>query len=368
MRPEDVYSAKQEAFLHWRLAVSIRRTDPERALEHANQQMALMRRLIARFPDDKGLKQEFGVGLSAAASALLGAGALDRAAEAYSQSIAMREELLRAEPNNVAFQRNLLVSYGNYAALLGVPWLPNLGRPVDARAAAAKAVSLARSMVNEDPQDATARFNLSMSLVRLGSIEPESETESLAILEEAIAIMQPAARANPKSVNLGVNLATAREYAGHRLESLGRKEEAAAQYKASLSGVEPFLGSGNATAITQAIADQEDLALLFASNGDQRNALDYAGRAVADGERHAASKPPDALVGRLAEAYWVLATVHAKFAEPEQARGEAAKALKLWKMVRNSGILTSYRKSMDNAAAMLAPGLTAPNATAETRR
>jgi tetratricopeptide (TPR) repeat protein len=358
MKPGDVTSAKQEAFLHWRLAVSLRRIDPERGLEHANRQMTLMRALIARFPADRDLKQEFGAGMTIAAGALANDGDLDRAAEFYRQAIQLREELLGSDPNNVSLQRNLIISYGNYAGLLGVPSLPNLGRPAEARQAAARAVALARAMAAADPQDASARFNLAMSLLRLGSIEPESAADSLATLREAIAIMEPLAKGNPKSVNIGVNLATAREYAGHRLETLGKADDAATQYETSITAVASFFESGVSLAITQTMADDQALALLYASRGDRPRALAWAGRAVAAGDRQMSGKPTgkpsDAFIAHVAESHWVLASVHARFAEHDEARRAAQRALEVWKLVRNPRLLGGYRKSMEEAALLAA--------------
>jgi tetratricopeptide (TPR) repeat protein len=353
MMPRDATAAKQEAFLHWRLAVSLRHAHPERGLEHANQQMALMRQLMTRFPKDQVLKEEFVAGLTTAASALSADGSLDRAAEYYRQAIQMREDLLRADPHSVSLQRNLVVNYSNYSALLGNPCFPNLGRPAEGRPLAARAVTLARALAAADPQDAAARFNLAMSLLRLGEIEPESNQESLAALREAIAIMEPMARANPKSASIGVALAAAREYAGHRLESLGKTEEAAEEYEASLAVVESFLPSGSAAAVTQAIAAEQALALVSAGKGDRQRALEYAHRAVAEGERHR-DKAPDLLLGRLAQSHWVLASVHATFGERDQARAAAERALEMWREVHNSGVLINYRKSMDDATVLLA--------------
>jgi serine/threonine protein kinase len=353
MMPQDAVAAKQEGFLHWRLAVSLRHAYPERGLEHANQQMALMRQLITRFPNDQGLKEEFVAGLTTAASALSVDGSLDRAAEYYRQAIQMREDLLRADNHSVSLQRNLVVNYGNYSALLGNPTFPNLGRPAEARAVAARAVELARALAAADPQDAAARFNVAMSLLRLGEIEPESQQESLAALREARAIMEPMARANPKSATIGVALAAAREYAGHRLQSLGKTGEAAAEYEASLAGVESFQASGSANVVTQTIAAEQALALVFAARGDRQRALEYANRAVAEGERHR-DNATDAVRGRFAQSHWVLASVFATFSERDQARNAAERALEIWRQVHNSGVLVNYRKSMDDATALLA--------------
>ena len=212
-------------------------------------------------------------------------------------------------------------------------------------------------MVAADPQDATARYNLSMCLSRQGSVdtEPGGEAGSLAILNEAIRLLEPVAKVNPKSANIGVQLATLREYAGHRLEALHRNAEAAAEYQASLAVVEPFLSTGNASIAVQVVADQEALALLYASLGDGTRSMDFARRALSGSERHAATQPSETNAGHLAHSYFVLASVHAKFAEQANARSAAERALELWRPIRNPAVLAMYRKDLEKASALADP-------------
>src|SRR5690242_19804674 len=157
-------------------------------------------------------------------------GELERAADLYRQSIELREQLLAADANNIGIQRSLVVSYGNYGGVLGIPWLPNLGRVEEARAMCNKAVAIARRLRNADPQDATARIDLGVSLSHLGSIDPGSDgaAASLAALREAIELLGPAYKSNPTSSSIAGHISLAREYAGHRLQELGRIAEAEA--------------------------------------------------------------------------------------------------------------------------------------------
>ena len=62
--------------------------------------------------------------------------------------------------------------YGNYATLLGIPWSANMGRFADARKYCEKSVAMARELSRTDPQNATARYDLAISLARLGMVEP----------------------------------------------------------------------------------------------------------------------------------------------------------------------------------------------------
>jgi tetratricopeptide (TPR) repeat protein len=356
MRPRDVTAAKQESFLHLRLAAALHYDDAERGLEHAKQAMAQVRDLMQRFPADKSLKQDFGVGLAAVAASLVVAGELRRAEEFYRQSIELREDLLRDDPKDMTAKRNLIVVYGNYASILGVPWMPNLGRASDARAAAAKAVAIARSMAALDPQDQTARVNLAMSLFRLGSIDPEAggSAASLAILREATEMFEPIVRSNPKSGGIAVGYATALEYTGHRLMAMGQPANAEAKYRASLAAVEAFLATGNSSAVVQQIACYQALASLYSSKADRKNAVDYAQKAVAAAVKYSEGQKTDTRVTHLARSYSVLATVYAKFGELENARLAASHALALWKPITHAGILEMNRKEIAEANALAA--------------
>ncbi len=175
--------------------------DPTKALEHANRGIALDRELIAAHPTEPSLKQALGSLTAAAAGAYRGLGELEKSADAYRESINAREELMRVDPNDSALRRNLLIAYGNYSMLLGVPWSPNLGRTEEARVNAAKGVELARQMVAADPNNATARHDLGMILSRLGMIDPgpNGAGESLKSLEEARSLIDPILAANPQN-------------------------------------------------------------------------------------------------------------------------------------------------------------------------
>jgi tetratricopeptide (TPR) repeat protein/predicted Ser/Thr protein kinase len=356
LRPSDLASARQEALLQWRLADVLHYQDAEQGLEHANREIALLHGLIARFPGDASLKQELGVGLGMAAGTLMRMGELERAAELYSQSIQLREQLRIADPNNVALQRGLLVTYGNYAGILGVPFFPNLGQLEEARAACIKSLTLARQLAGADPQDVTARIDVAASLTRLGSIDPKpgAASESLAQLQEAIDLLEPVMKTNQKSSNVAGKLALAREYAGYRLENLGRPREAEEQYRQSLAETEPFADSGDASMIVQAIADEEALAQLFASQDDRTAALDFAGRALALAQKYSASPPTDDnRLGHMGRAYFVLASVQSKFNDSDSARETAQKAAATWRTIHNRSVLTLHHKAVEDTGTLV---------------
>ncbi len=357
LRPADATAAKQEALQHLWLVEVLHLDDPAGTVQHSEPGMTLMRALILRFPQDKPLREDYAAGLSEIASALVSVDQLDRSAEAFRQAIEMREKMLLDDPHNVTLQRNLIVANGNYAVVLGIPWAANLGRSDEAHAAAGRAVTLARAMVAADPHDANARYDLAMSLSRLGSVDPAAgdTAQSLADLEEAIALMEAAWKANPKSLQILNQLATARQFAGVRLESLGRRDEAEQQYLASLAETTvPWERAGlKERAMVQAMMDRELLAVLYASAGDRSRAFRDARTAVDIAQRNAA-KPSEHATAHLARAWSVLASVDATFGESGAAREAARKAIELWRPIRNPNILAWHRKAIDGATKLAA--------------
>lgn len=356
LRPSDLTSARQEAEVYSRLSFAIRAIDSAQALKYRDLYVAAIRGLLTRFPGDTDLKGDYGSALAGIAGILRSTGELEKSADYYLQSIGMREELLRADPHNARIRRDLLVAYGNYAMILGVPWTANLGRFDDAHAAAAHAVEIGRELANADPENATARYDLANALARLGMVDigPESASAALASLQEAIGIMEPMMKANPASTTIATQLTLAREYAGHRLEQLGQIAAAGKEYRLSLEESKA-LSAGVPTMAMQAFVDEEALALLDASAGNREEALIFANRAVADAEKTAAEKnrSPEDYNGHLANAYFVLASVLKDFGDWEQADQAAERALTIWHTIRNPSVLILHHRAIGDAEAML---------------
>lgn len=134
---------------------------------------------------------------------------MEQAADSYRESIHIREDLLRDQVEDPRTHRNLMMAYGNYALLLGVPWSANLGHPPRSAYTRPGRCAMARESVAAEPQDATARFDLGMSLGRLGMIDPPKGgvRDSLAALQQAASLIEPIAKSNPKSSSNADSLA-----------------------------------------------------------------------------------------------------------------------------------------------------------------
>jgi serine/threonine protein kinase/tetratricopeptide (TPR) repeat protein len=357
----NIECQKHESEIENQLAEAYLRVDDPHGLEHADREVELSRKMLAQDPDNLELKRDVAISLSSAAAGQKAIGDLEKAAEDFRESIQIREALLREQPHDVETHRGLFVAYGNYAAVLGIPWSPNLGRPTDAREMATKCVALARESVAADSQDATARFDLAMALERLGTIDPApaETTQSLAILQEAIGLMKPAVNANPESSPYATQFALLLEYQGHRLEALGQTQDAVRDYRESLEALRPFLEAGGSMVTHQNLASEEALALAYASAGNLAAASQIAVQTVTEAEKYDQAAPSDPRKGDLARAYATLAAVQQKGGNLPQAWESAEKAMGLWNGIHNAGVL-SIRASMRSDTEALLSTLNAP--------
>ena len=357
LQPNNLQSARQEAEILHSLAFALRHaSDFPGALARAEQAIALWLDLVARFPADLDVKRQLGSAYASAAAAIADDMAL--AARYFEQSIRMREEILKARPDDLVVRRDLIVVYGNYSAILGMPWQPNLGRFDEARAYCLKSVALARELAKADPHNMTAQYDLGVALSRLGMVDPgpESVADSLQMLQEAIATIEPIAAANPKASNIASQLGLALEYAGHRFRRLGQVSAAAGQYKKSLAAVEACASAsaGVPYCTVQAILDEEALAELYSSTGDHGSAQLFAGRAVSRAETYVAGDPQSGRrIGHLAKAYFVMASISQAAGNHAHAHEFAARAISRWQSVNDKNVLAFHRHAIEEADALL---------------
>ncbi len=358
LRPFDRQAIGQEAALEGDLALALQPTDTVAAFDHSNKQIAIMENLVNRFPDDRDLKQELGSSLAQAAILIKDSGDLARASEYFERSIRIREQFLDAEPHNALVQRNLLVAYGNYAGILGMPWSFNMGRFADARSYCQKSVALARGLVSADPQDKTARYDLGMSLGRLGMVQPEPDKveESLQHLLEALAILDPISKANPNSSSMTVQIASVRQYAGQRLQSLGQSAAAAEHFGRALAEVESTMSSnpGITSAIREALLTEEELAETDLAQGNRAAALTRAQHALDRAQKYSASFPgkpvPRAYLG---EAYVELASVERALGDWDGAADAIQHANSIWPTIQDKPVLAVHRPAQVRAETLI---------------
>lgn len=337
----------QEAVLENNLAIHLlQEGEDQRALQYAAHGTAILRKLQEQSPNDPLVERQLGVVTATAAGVLRSLGELNRAATYYEESIAARERLLKETPTSTSLRRNLMIAYGNYALLLGIPWSPNLNRPEEARVYGKKCVALAREILRADSNDVTARRDLAMSLGRLGMVDPAPGgiAESLANLQDARDLLEPIVQSNAKSAEAAGQLAIILEYEGIRLEALGRTAEAMATYRESTAKISPFLNKPTQSLLSQYIANAERISRLQIAQGDSATALIV----VADALQHAqrfGEQPPhtESQVLLLARAWAISSVIQSKANHAKEAAESAEQATRLWSTIQKPAMLNQFQ-------------------------
>jgi len=262
------------------LAAAVREHNSTEALTYARRYLEIYTRLAAGYPDRAEFVNEESDAYSLVGRLLQAQGDSPEALHDYLQCVALREALGRAHPNDVVYKRNLMIGYGHVGDTLGNPVLSSLGDSAGARDYYRKAVAIGEEIHEEDPSDATAKFDLAAGLVKLGMVDvPASDVaESLATLQRAIGMLEEIVANDPHSLPRVKILTLAREYEGHRLRSLGKYRQAIASYRRSVELSDSILETNptDRGALSQAVASSRAMATARAMAGDRAEALSQA--------------------------------------------------------------------------------------------
>jgi serine/threonine protein kinase len=358
LAPQNLQAVKPEADIYSALSTAMLQTDSRAALDYANKLISILTTLTDRFPADRDLKEDLGSALTIAAGPLKDLGDYEQAAEYFERSIRVEEQFLEVEPHNALVERRLFVSYGNYCVLLGIPWSANMNRPAEARTYCEKSVAIARELSGSDPLNQTALYDLGISFGQLGMVEPDANqvADSLKSLEDSLAILDPLIRANPASASVATRVDLVREYAGRRLQRLGRLSAAADSFRQALAELDVMTNAnpGQLSTIPVALGNEEGLAEVFAEQGDRDAALAWARKAVDSAEKLSSQFPGRAsALGHLGEAYFELAWVERSLNEWDGAASHAERSTSLWRSIDDKGVLSVHRLARQRSQALV---------------
>jgi eukaryotic-like serine/threonine-protein kinase len=348
----------REANLHQIVIGALQYNHPAEAIGHARQAAEGFSKLVARDPSDLEALWALSAVHSLWASVLHPTEPA-AALEHFRESSRVRENLIAQRPDNSAYQRSLMLSYGQIASILGDAFqIANMHDVEGARTYYLKAAAIARELARADPVNRIAKYDLASVELRLGALDPTpaGEAESLASLKRAAAMLEDLVKADPQTVRYQRSLALAYEYIGNRLRDAGNPAEALAEYRKSLASIEKVLSvdAKDIPSLSQALASEQAIANLLAATGDRAGAIDYARQSVARAE--GCSNAVDSLVMRihLARAYAAMALVHRQFGNWPEARATAARAALEWRNVIGNRKENIYAADLTRAEQLVA--------------
>jgi len=359
-QPADKDCRDAEISVISEMAAAYKANDNTASLQCERQAIVLLSRMMKDFPGSRDVKLDLASAYSQLGQLLHRTASSDEVVGYYRRSIALREEMVAATPTDAVARRGLMISYANLGSILDSPYVPSRGDATGAREYFGKAVSIARELAQADPSDRLAQYDLANALARQAMIDPppDERANSLASLRQAQNIFEELLAADPKSSQTAKALTLTGEYAGHRLRDLGRRQEALAEYRKSLSLAQKFLAANpqDLAFVAQTVADEKAIGFTLALEGDCPGAIDYAQRAITLAEQHSAEN--DA-----ADGYLNLALAHQLFGECNETQAAVTRALAIWDRVTAAGRQITNPRSYEHAKRLLGScvqGVTTP--------
>jgi tetratricopeptide (TPR) repeat protein len=206
---------------------------------YAKQAIDTFDELLKKYPNDADLLYGLSMAHTELGYVLLYLGRLPDAAVHYERSTVLREKLVEDHPGDALFRRSLMLAYDHYVTLMGRHRWPGMDRPEVARVYAQKALALAEATAG-DPDNLVALSDYATMLVDLHTLEVKRDglPQSLAGLRHAASIFETL-RSSDR--HLDGRLAFTYVSIAQRLEAMGRKDEALAEYRLAAETAATYL-------------------------------------------------------------------------------------------------------------------------------
>ena len=328
LRAGDPDILRRRAGLYLSLSRTTSNRDWREAGIYAAQYLDAIGAMHKRFPADAEIMHDLSIAHTQLGWVQMGQGDLESTAVHYRQAVDLREQLVKAHPNDIQYRRSLMLSYEHYAALQGSPQVANLGQPGVARQYYAKARPLEEA-AHADPQ--SSQYDYANFLMRSALIEPPREelAASLATLRQVAAMFEAPSIGGPGLRNER-NLAIVFEYMGYRLQAMGNYAEAFAQFERSLAIAVRILAADaeDRAALAQALNSERGIARSLMQAGNRAGALERAGKLVARAEAgRKSARDRELRQSYAADAWLTLAALHQACGETAKARDDAQQSL-----------------------------------------
>jgi tetratricopeptide (TPR) repeat protein/tRNA A-37 threonylcarbamoyl transferase component Bud32 len=223
-------------------------------------------------------------------------GQLEPALASFREGATTLEHLVKADPHNLNWNRELMLAYGHIADVLGNPDLQNLGDRAGALAAYRQAAEAGKRLYEADRSDQRAASDYGIVLSRVETAMDEGDLKAkLEVQQESLRVLDEAFRVSPENVSLQIYRALVHLHRGEALTASGSTEEARRAYLESAAISEPALTLGHTSLVVLFMRANQRLALNAVARGRRAEALAFSRRVLEIGD----SPPTDAASARV---------------------------------------------------------------------
>ena len=319
--------------------------DPVGALKSYRRTLEVSQQRAAEFPGDRA-QNSLALTHSRIGDALAESGDLVSTMESYRHALSIRETLVRDNPTNVVYRRELKVLYNWLGNFSGNPQYLNLGDRAVALDYYRRGLIIAEELAAADAKNVAARHDLAVSVGKMGDILAESEPSSGAeYYRRGLVITRALLDDAPEELRYLRRHLMFLNGRAAALRKLGDRHGAIQHLRQALEMLQQTSSQQAANPELRALKHAALLALADVSleTGDLTGALDHNREALAIAEAAASSISVDLYARwRLADSYSSLGkyytTLGAKPQTPveqrlsdwREARAWSEKALVLW--------------------------------------
>jgi eukaryotic-like serine/threonine-protein kinase len=269
------------------------------ALRDATESLRLYRRVAAVRQSDPAVRHALASGYAAAGMAESGLNQMREALVHFRDGTAEMEKLVAAEPDNVSWNRDLMLAYGHIADALGNPGMVNVGDRAGALQAYRQAAVIGKKLYESDRADQRAATDYGIVLSRVETMMDDRDRRAkVAVQQESIRVLEDAAKINPGNISVKIYLALVNQHLGDAFTAAADIERAREAYLKSSAAAESGLPSGHVSLRTLFIQTNKRLALNAVARGRRAEALDFGQRSLHAGEELSTGQGPTRLAQR----------------------------------------------------------------------
>jgi tetratricopeptide (TPR) repeat protein len=202
------------------------------ALKAYRGALEIYQRLVKQDPNNTDWQRNLSLGLTNLGAVLNAQGKLGEALATYRESLAITERLVKRDPNNALWQTDLSACYNNIGAVLS-----DHGQLADALKAYLDSLAIRKRLAKKDPGNADWQTNLSESFNLIGDVldAQGKPAEALKAYRDAFEITERLAKQEPANALWQRNLAAGFDRVGHGLSAQGKPAEALKAFHDSLT-------------------------------------------------------------------------------------------------------------------------------------
>lgn len=276
----------------------------------------------------------------------------------FQASVRHLEALVKAEPLNVAYKRELMLGYSHIGDAMGSPTLASMGDTAGAVQAYGKMAAIARELHEADRDDKRALADYGISLWRLANVMAPSDPQRAETFLKSMQVLDRAHEADPGNTMIATNRTFVAFALGDYYAAAKQREEALKWWRRSIEIGEAIANAGNTSNAKTLLSSYRRVADLAAQHVRREEAMSIVSKAIALGEASAkVGQKSEALGNRAAEprAYALAGSVSEKLGDAVKAREWYEKSLNAWKpLVSAKGFRQTDRKDLQEVESAVA--------------